>query len=83
VLYVDLAGLIDVGKEKARIERRLKELAAHMEQDGKKLSNPDFVAKVPPDVLKKTHARHEECRAEHDKLSGELRRLDDMAGGPA
>jgi valyl-tRNA synthetase len=80
---VDLAGLIDVGKETARIEKRLKELAAHMEQDDKKLSNPDFVAKVPPDVLKKTHARHEECRAEHDKLSGELRRLDDMAGGPA
>jgi valyl-tRNA synthetase len=83
VLYVDLAGLIDIGKEKARIEKRLKELAAQMEQDGKKLSNPDFVAKVPPDVLKKTQARHDECRAEHAKLSGELRRLNAMAGGAA
>ena len=72
---VDLAGLIDVGKEKARIEKRLKELAVQMEQDEKKLSKPDFVAKVPPDVLKKTKARHEECKAEHEKLSGELRRL--------
>jgi len=80
---VDLAGLIDVGKEKARIEKRLKELAAHMEQDEKKLSKPDFVAKVPPDVLKKTQARHEECKAEHDKLTGELRRLREMAGGSA
>ena len=83
VLYVDLAGLIDIGKEKARIEKRLKELAAQMEQDGKKLSNPDFVAKVPPDVLKKTQARHDECRAEHAKLSGELRRLGEIAGGAA
>ena len=83
ILYVDLAGLIDVGKEKTRIEKRLKELAAHMEQDDKKLSNPDFVSKVPPDVLKKTRARHEDCRAEHDKLSGELQRLREMAGGAA
>jgi len=72
---VDLAGLIDVGKEKARIEKRLKELVVQMEQDEKKLSKPDFVAKVPPDVLKKTKARHEECKAEHEKLSVELRRL--------
>ena len=63
--------------------RRLKELAAQMEQDEKKLSKPDFVAKVPPDVLKKTQARHEECRAEHDKLAAELRRLKEMPGGAA
>ncbi len=75
---VDLAGLIDVAKEKSRIEKRLKELVTHMEQDVKKLSNPDFLAKVPPDVLKKTKARHEECTAEHDKLTGELRRLREM-----
>ena len=82
-VHVDLAGLIDVGKEIARIEKRLKELTAQMEQDEKKLSKPDFVAKVPPDVLKKTKARHEECRVEHEKLSGELRRLREMPGGTA
>ncbi|TAL09955.1 MAG: valine--tRNA ligase [Nitrospirae bacterium] len=80
---VDLAGLIDIGKEKARIEKRMKELAAQIEQDEKKLSKPDFVAKVPPDVLKKTQARHDECRAEHAKLAGELRRLNALAGGSA
>lgn len=77
-VHVDLAGLIDVAKEKTRIEKRLKELAAQTEQDAKKLANPDFTAKVPPDVLKKTTARYEECRAEHDKLSGELTRLQTM-----
>ncbi len=82
-LYVDTAGLIDVGKEKARIEKRLKELTTQMEQDEKKLSKPDFVAKVPPDVLKKTKARHEECKAEHDKLSAELRRFGEMGGDAA
>jgi valyl-tRNA synthetase len=78
---VDLAGLIDVGKETARVEKRLKELAALMEQTEKKLSNPDFATKVPAAVLEKTKAKHQEFRAEHDKLSGELRRLNAMAGG--
>jgi len=82
-VHVDLTGLIDVAKETTRIEKRLKELAAHMEQDEKKLSKPDFVAKVPPEVLKKTTARYEECRAEHGKLSEELRRLSEMDGGSA
>ncbi|MEK6548856.1 MAG: valine--tRNA ligase [Nitrospirota bacterium] len=77
------SGAIDIAKEISRKEKRRSELNAQMEQDQKKLSNPDFVAKVPPDVLKKTTARHEECRAEHEKLSGELQRLREMAGGSA
>ena len=77
------SGAIDIAKEISRKEKRRSELNAQMEQDQKKLSNPDFVAKVPPDVLKKTTARHEECRAEHDKLSGELQRLRETAGGSA
>src|SRR5438128_8687238 len=81
IIYVDLAGLIDVEKEKTRIEKRLKELADQIEQPEKKLSNPDFGANEPPDVLKKTKARHQECRAEHEKLTGELQRLRAMSGG--
>ena len=80
---VDLAGLIDVGKETARIEKRLKELTALMEQTDKKLSNPDFTAKVPAPVLEKTKAKHQEFLAEREKLSGELRRLREMPGGTA
>jgi len=82
-VHVDLAGLIDIAKETTRLEKRLKELATHMEQDAKKLATPDFVAKVPPAVLKKTTARYEECRAEHDKLSGEFTRLKERPGDSA
>jgi len=71
---------MDIAREITQKEKRLKELTAQLEQDRNKLSNPDFVAKVPPDVLKKTKARHEECRVEHDKLTDELRRLREMTG---
>src|SRR2546422_6123793 len=75
------ADTMNLAKEITQKEKRLKELTTQMEQDEKKLSNPDFVAKVPPDVLKKTKARHQECRAEHEKLTGELQRLRAMSGG--
>jgi valyl-tRNA synthetase len=68
-------------KEISQKEKRLTELSAQMEQDEKKLSNPDFLAKAHPDILKKTKARHEEHRMEYDKLFGELQRLREMAGG--
>jgi valyl-tRNA synthetase len=83
-LFITLpADTMDIAKERNRIEKRLKELATQMEQDKKKLANPDFVAKVPPDVLKKTKARYEECSVENEKLSSELQRLREMAGGSA
>jgi valyl-tRNA synthetase len=75
------ADTMDIAREITQKEKRLKELTAQLDQDEKKLSNPDFVTKVPPDVLKKTKARHEECRIEHQKLSDELQRLRAMAGG--
>src|SRR3989454_10968633 len=56
------ADTMDIAREITKKEKRLKELTAQLKQDEKKLSNPDFVTKVPPDVLKKTKARHEECR---------------------
>jgi valyl-tRNA synthetase len=79
-VYIDLTGAMDIGKETARLEKRLKELTGQMEQTQKKLSNADFVAKVPPDVLEKTRAKHHEFALEHEKLSTELTRLRQLAG---
>jgi valyl-tRNA synthetase len=82
-IRVNLTGLIDVGKETARIEKRLKELTALMEQTDRKLSNPDFTAKVPAAVLEKTRTKHLEFLTEREKLSDELRRLRGMPGESA
>jgi valyl-tRNA synthetase len=65
-----------------RKEKRRTELAAQMEQDQKKLSNPDFTAKAPPEVLEKTRKRHADCSLEYETLSQEIQRLRKMAEGP-
>jgi len=80
-LDIDLAGLIDLDKETLRIEKRLTELMSQIEQAQKKLSNPEFVAKVPPDVLQKTRAKYQELQQERDKLAAEQTRLRAAAGG--
>jgi valyl-tRNA synthetase len=71
------ADTMGVAKEhsKSRKEKRLSELAAQIEQHQKKLSNPDFVSKAPPEVLEKTRKRLEESQLEHEKLSQELQLL--------
>jgi valyl-tRNA synthetase len=74
-VYIDLTGSMDVGKETARLEKRLKDVTTQIEQTRKKLSNTEFVAKVPSGVLEKTRAKHDELVLEHEKLSGELARL--------
>jgi valyl-tRNA synthetase len=74
-VYINLAGIIDLDKETARIHKRLNELTTQMEQTQKKLSNPEFVAKVPPEVLEKTRAKHQEFLLERDKLDTQLKRL--------
>jgi valyl-tRNA synthetase len=74
-LFINLTGIIDLDKETARINKRLHELTVQMEQTQKKLSNPEFVAKVPPDVLEKTRAKHQEFLLERDKLDAQRKRL--------
>jgi valyl-tRNA synthetase len=74
---------IDIAKEITKKEKRLKELAAQMEQEQKKLTNPDFAAKAPPEVLEKTKTRHRELHLEHEKLSDALKDLREMTGGKA
>jgi valyl-tRNA synthetase len=74
---------IDIAKEITKKEKRLKELAGQMEQEQKKLSNPDFAAKAPPEVLEKTKSRHQKLCLEHEKLSDALKDLREMTGGKA
>jgi valyl-tRNA synthetase len=75
------ADTIDVAKEITKKEKRLKELTAQMEQELKKLSNADFAAKAPPEVLEKTKIRHEELRLEHETVSTAIKHLREISGG--
>jgi len=46
-IFIPLEGLIDIEKEKARINKEIKNILSEQEKYNKKLSNPKFVEKAP------------------------------------
>jgi valyl-tRNA synthetase len=69
-LLIDLKEVGTLGKDQARIQKRLQELAAQIERDEKTLANAQFLAKAPPHEVEKIRARHRDCQAERKALEG-------------
>ena len=59
-IYLPLKGLIDVGKETARLNKELEVLAKELSRISGKLSNQGFVAKAPAEVIAKEQAKQRE-----------------------
>jgi valyl-tRNA synthetase len=74
-IYVPLAGLIDVDAERERLGKELARADQELAGVLRKLENPNFVAKAPPDVVEKDRARVEELKARKAKLQENLDRL--------
>ncbi|WP_338865579.1 valine--tRNA ligase [Myxococcus stipitatus] len=74
-IYVPLAGLIDLDAERDRLRKEI----ARAEQEAasvlRKLENPNFVAKAPPDVVEKDRARVAELKERKAKLEDHLQRI--------
>ena len=56
-LYLPLDGLVDIDAEKARLGKQLDKLAHEISRFEAKLSNDDYVNKVPSHVLEETKSR--------------------------
>jgi valyl-tRNA synthetase len=74
-IYVPLAGLIDVDAERERLTKELARVEQELAGMLRKLENPNFVAKAPPDVVEKDRARVDELKARKAKLQENLTRI--------
>ncbi len=72
-VLVELKGLVDAEHEAARIERSMKKLDKDMQGLEKRLSNPKFVEKAPPQVVS-------EVREQLDGLGRQRARLEEARG---
>ena len=72
---LQLAGLIDIAAEKARLEKAL--AASHKEASSlaARLSNPAFAEKAKPEAVEKARADHAHPAAEAERLAAALARL--------
>jgi valyl-tRNA synthetase len=80
---VGLAGAIDIQTELARIDKEIAKLDQDLAGVLKKLENPSFIQKAPPEVVEKDRARGEELREKRGKLAAHRAMLSGTEASPA
>jgi valyl-tRNA synthetase len=71
-----VAEFIDLAAEKGRLAKDVASLTAETDRIAKKLSNPDFVARAPEEVVEENRERLAEAEAARTRLSAALTRLE-------
>ena len=67
-IYLPLAGLIDIEKEKSRLSRKLAKVSKDLVGIEKALSNQNFLQKAKPEVVQQRKDKRVELEAEKAKL---------------
>jgi valyl-tRNA synthetase len=74
-IYIPLTGIIDIEREKARLEKEIARVKSEYSKTGGKLGNESFLSKARPDVIEKERAKEEELRGILVKLEESLAKL--------
>jgi valyl-tRNA synthetase len=73
---LEVAGVVDVGAERARLGKEIGVLSGDIDRTARKLANPDFVARAPDEVVEENRERLAEAEAARSKLQAALQRLE-------
>ena len=71
-IYLPLKGLIDLDRERERLQKEKAATALELEKLTAKLGNPGFLAKAPAEVVAKDRGRAEELKGKLDVISQRL-----------
>jgi valyl-tRNA synthetase len=75
IAALPLAGVIDLGVERARLAKEMQKADADIARVDAKLGNPNFVARAPEDVVEEEKEKREEAQARKAKIAEALERL--------
>ncbi|MFN9007742.1 MAG: valine--tRNA ligase [Hyphomonadaceae bacterium] len=75
IVAIPLAGVMDIGAEKARLSKEIARCTKEIETVSRKLDNPGFVAKAPAEVIEEQRERRASYEAEKQKYESALARL--------
>jgi valyl-tRNA synthetase len=78
-VYVDLAGVVDVGAERQRLEKEIRRIDDTIAFTRGKLARPDFVERAPAEIVEKEREKLGEQEALRAKLVASLGWIDDGA----
>jgi valyl-tRNA synthetase len=74
-VYLPLAGLVDLSQEIARLRKELQELDSEIERVRAKLSNRDFLAKAPAEVVEAERQKEGRYRERYQKVQSRIQDL--------
>ncbi len=74
-LIVPLAGMVDLDKERRRLQTEAEQLFTQLQALDGRLANEKFTAKAPPALVEAERAKAEEWRARHAQLLERITRL--------
>lgn len=77
-VYLKLSGVIDIEREKLRLNKILAKTGKELERTDKKLSNPNFLSKAKEEVVKKERAKKEEMQLTFDKNKQLLKDIENL-----
>ncbi len=75
VIFVPLAGVIDIDKEIQRLEKEIDKSDREMAAVSKKLSNDDYLQKAPEAVVAKTRRKYEQLGDKQRQLETNLQKI--------
>jgi valyl-tRNA synthetase len=75
-IFLPLAGLVDVDRERARLEAQIQELEQEIARAEELLGNENFVSKAPAEVVDRERAKLEDYHQRHAKLEQRLKSLE-------
>jgi len=71
-VFLPLAGLVDIDRERARLSSELENLGREIARADKLLANPGFLSKAPAEVVDKERAKLDDYRLRQAKLQERL-----------
>ncbi len=74
-VYLPLAGMLDLERERARLEAQMQAQREAAERSRRMLDNPSFVSRARPDVVQKERDARAAAEDTLAKLAAQLREL--------
>ena len=71
-MYLPLAGIIDIEKERGLLEKRLKNVSEEISRIENKLSNRAFIEKAPEEVVLKERDKYKELTEQKSRIEANL-----------
>ena len=75
-LFIPLAGLIDIEKEKDRLKNQIEDMNGRLNSVNFKLNNKNFISRAPEAVVQNEKSKQEKYMSSLDKLNANLKSLE-------